>query len=124
MSKGFILLLMIFCHIVADYNLQGWLASAKQKSFWEENAPDPMYKYDYICALMTHSFAWTFMMMLPVFYIHGFSIDAVMAGVFTGNIICHFEVDNAKANDKIINLWQDQLIHLVQILATMLILVR
>ena len=38
---------MIFCHIVDDYYLQGWLASAKQKSWWETNAPDELYKNDY-----------------------------------------------------------------------------
>lgn len=30
--KIFILFTMIFCHIVDDYYLQGWLASAKQKN--------------------------------------------------------------------------------------------
>ena len=45
-NKIFILLLMIFLHIVDDYYLQGWLASAKQKSYWEQNAPDKLYKYD------------------------------------------------------------------------------
>ena len=64
------------------------------------------------------------MMMLPVFYIRGFAMDPMLVCVFTCNIIAHFEIDNAKANEKIINLWQDQLIHLVQILVTMLILVR
>lgn len=39
MNSIFLLLLMIFCHIVDDYYLQGWLASAKQKKWWEENAP-------------------------------------------------------------------------------------
>ena len=29
MNSTFILLLMIFCHIIDDYCLQGWLASAK-----------------------------------------------------------------------------------------------
>ena len=40
MNNVFIILCMIFCHIIADYNLQGWLVSAKQKSYWEKNAPD------------------------------------------------------------------------------------
>ena len=31
MNNIFLLILMIFCHIVDDYYLQGWLASAKQK---------------------------------------------------------------------------------------------
>ena len=44
MDEMFALLLMIFCHIVDDYYLQGWLALAKQKKYWQENAPDKLYK--------------------------------------------------------------------------------
>lgn len=44
MSKGFVYLLMIFCHIIDDYNLQGWLASAKQKEWWKKNAPEKLYE--------------------------------------------------------------------------------
>lgn len=39
MNNWFIFLLMIFLHIIDDYKLQGWLASAKQKKYWKENAP-------------------------------------------------------------------------------------
>ena len=63
--KILILFTMIFCHIVDDYYLQGWLASAKQKSWWEKNAPEKLYKYDYLAALFMHSFSWSFMIMLP-----------------------------------------------------------
>ena len=118
MGKLFILLLMIFLHIVADYNLQGWLASAKRKSFWEENAPDPQYKHDYICALIIHAFAWSFMIMLPVFYIHGFSMSPLLLELFLGNTAFHAMVDDSKANRKVLNLWQDQLFHMLQILIT------
>ncbi len=48
MSKLFILLCMIFFHILDDFHLQGWLANAKQKQWWKDNAPDNMYKYDYL----------------------------------------------------------------------------
>ena len=34
--KIVILFTMIFCHIVDDYYLQGWLASAKQKTWGGE----------------------------------------------------------------------------------------
>ncbi len=51
MGNVFVLLSMIFLHIVDDYYLQGILASMKQKSWWEENAPQRLYKYDYIVAL-------------------------------------------------------------------------
>ena len=60
-----ILLLMIFLHIVDDFYLQGWLASAKQKKWWEDNCPGEMYKHDWVISLIAHSFRWTFMILLP-----------------------------------------------------------
>lgn len=121
MNWIFIILLMIFCHIVADYNLQGWLASAKQKSYWQENAPDELYKHDYICALVMHSIGWTFMVMLPIAYIMSFNVNFLFVWIFLMNVIVHAVTDHMKANDKLINLWQDQLIHLVQIAVTAVI---
>ena len=118
MNNVFIILCMIFCHIIADYNLQGWLASAKQKSYWEKNAPDEMYKHDYICALVMHSFSWTFMIMLPLMYAVDFKVDSFFLFLFVINIFMHAIVDDLKANDKCINLWQDQLIHMCQIAMT------
>ena len=117
---------MIFCHIVDDYYLQGWLASAKQKSWWKQNAPNPLYKYDYLMALFMHSFSWSFMvMLLPTYYVFNsplttdFGLVAVqVVFVFVLNLIIHFETDNAKANKGKINLIQDQMIHMVQIFAT------
>jgi hypothetical protein len=123
--KFFILLAMVFCHIIDDYNLQGWLASAKQKVYWEQNAPDPMYKRDYIMALIMHSISWSFMMMLPVmvYQMHnGHSL--VMAFIFfVINTILHIQIDDMKANRKQINLVQDQLLHLLQIVLTWLVII-
>jgi len=121
MNWIFIILLMIFCHIVADYNLQGWLATAKQKSYWQENAPDALYKHDYICALVMHSIGWTFMIMLPIAFSMKFNVDGMFLWMFIANIIIHVIVDHMKANEKIINLWHDQLIHLIQIAITAVI---
>ena len=42
---------MLYCHILDDFCLQGILASLKQKSWWEENYPNKLYKYDYIISL-------------------------------------------------------------------------
>lgn len=123
MSKIFILLLMIFCHIVDDYYLQGWLASAKQKKYWEENAPNRLYKYDYIWALIMHSFSWSFMIMLPIAFVKGFVILSSFVWVFIFNIIIHAFTDDLKANQKKINLIQDQIIHILQIVLTFLVLV-
>ena len=122
MSKSFIFMLMIFCHIVDDYYLQGWLASAKQKKYWKDNAPDRLYKFDYIWALLMHSFSWAFMIMLPIAYVTNFSIPFMFVIVFITNILIHAFVDDLKANRKKINLIQDQTIHLMQIYFTFMIL--
>lgn len=118
MNVVFILLWMIFFHIVDDYYLQGWLASAKQKSYWQENAPGEMYKNDYIWALIMHSFSWAFMIMLPMAYYLQFNITYWFVIMFVFNVAAHAFTDNAKANWKLINLWQDQIVHIVQIIFT------
>lgn len=113
--------LMIFCHIVDDYYLQGWLVSAKQKKWWEENAPDSLYKNDYKVALLVHSFSWTFSINLPVLvYALFFQIlPTIILPYFillVANMIIHCIVDDWKANKLEINLIADQIIHLIQIL--------
>lgn len=124
MIKILLLLTMIFLHIVDDYYLQGWLASAKQKLWWEKNAPDRLYRHDYIMALFMHSFSWAFMIMIvPSLYILNYYADVNTASlhiilVFILNLIAHMTTDNQKANLKTINLIQDQLIHLAQIIWT------
>lgn len=120
----FILLSMIFCHIVDDYYLQGILASMKQKSWWNKNAPDKMYKYDYIVALLMHSFSWSFMVMLPVtiyVILCNLNLHTILIIIYIVNTIIHAIVDDLKANKLKINLIVDQSIHLVQILLTWLI---
>lgn len=122
-TKFLIFISMIFCHIVDDYYLQGWLASAKQKSWWDKNSPDKLYKHDYIAALFMHSFSWTFMMMLvPTIYIILFG-GRYYPLVFVVNLIIHMITDNLKANAKVINLCQDQLIHMIQIIGTFIVLI-
>ena len=115
-----IFLTMIFLHIVDDYYLQGILAQMKQKKFWKEQAPDELYKYDYIWALIMHAFSWTFMIMLPLIFVS--PISPAFYVMFVVNLAVHAYVDNLKANKHKINLWQDQLIHLAQIILTFIIL--
>lgn len=122
MNYNFVLLVMIFCHIVDDYYLQGWLASAKQKKYWEENAPDEIYRYDYIWALIMHSFSWAFMTMLPIAFIKSFKVDGVFFIAFIVNLVVHAFTDDLKANKRQINLWTDQLIHIAQIVLTSIFL--
>lgn len=121
MKMILILLAMIFCHIVDDYYLQGWLASAKQKSWWEKNAPEKLYRNDCIMALLMHSFSWSFMIMMPVIaylLIGGVGLREWIVIPYFVNMAIHCIVDDLKANKRRINLIQDQCIHLLQILAT------
>ena len=116
--KLFILLCMIFFHIVDDYYLQGILASMKQKSWWKNNSPDKLYKYDYLMALFMHSFSWAFMIMLPP-TVYTMIVGATWYPIlYVLNLCVHFYVDNLKANKMKINLIQDQCIHLAQIVVT------
>ena len=116
-----IILCMLFAHIVDDYYLQGILAKLKQKSWWQENAPNSMYKYDYIVGLFMHSFSWTFMITLP--FIITRTIDTLFILVFIINIIIHAYVDNLKCNKLKINLIEDQSIHIIQIIFTYIFLI-
>ena len=111
----FILLWMMFMHIVDDYYLQGWLASAKQKSWWEKNAPNKLYKNDYMMALACHGFSWAFMPMLPLAMSN---YSNWWIGFVVVNMIIHCFVDNLKANKLKINLITDQLLHVVQLLVS------
>lgn len=137
MGKMIVLLSMVFMHIVDDYYLQGILASMKQKSWWKEHYPQDMYKYDYLLALLMHSFSWAFCINIPV-VIYGYLIGNIWDGsiswgsnisialftvLFIINCITHSLVDNAKANKLKINLWQDQVIHLCQILITWAVMI-
>ena len=123
MNNLFLVLSMIFCHIVDDYYLQGWLASAKQKKYWQDNAPDKMYRHDYIWALLMHSFSWSFMVMLPIAFSLSFDVNVLFGIVFVSNVTIHAFTDNLKANKKKINLWVDQIIHLTQIVITAIIFI-
>ena len=119
--KLFILFVMIFAHIVDDYYLQRILASLKQKSWWEKQENyKPLYKYDYIVALIMHAFSWSFMISLPILYF-GFT-KWIMVAILSNTII-HGIVDDLKANKHKINLIMDQSIHIVQIVITWVLLV-
>lgn len=134
MSKIVFLLFLIAMHIFADYNLQGWLASAKQKEYWkkelhmdERRFDNSIYANDYKCALLTHCIQWAFHLMFIVllysYIIYNTCNIFYFLFVLVWNIYCHYIVDDKKANDLSINLIQDQLIHLLQIIFTWLIFV-
>lgn len=124
--NGILLLIgMLFLHIIDDYYLQGVLASMKQKSWWEKNYPNSLYKNDYIMALVEHAFSWTVMIHMPIIIysmVYNVEISSVIFVIlFFVNWVVHAMTDHVKANLLKINLIQDQLIHIVQIVGTWVI---
>lgn len=107
-----VLLCMIYLHLIDDYKLQGWLASAKCKSWWEQNSPDEKHKKDYIIALIEHSFMNSFMIHIPI-YIWCCKNFIVLTTTIIMATVFHILVDNMKANLKWINLIQDQILHIL-----------
>lgn len=122
MSKFFIFILMVFCHVVDDYYLQGILASMKQRQWWVDNAPKELYQHDYKVALVMHAFSWAFMIMLPIAVHMNFQPTLRFFVALAVNMIIHAFVDDLKANKMKINLIEDQTAHIVQIVITALLL--
>ena len=112
---------MCFCHIVDDFYLQGILGQLKQKKWWEENldlTKYSLYRYDYIAALLIHSFSWSFLVHLPIFILYisnSININLLIISLLI-NMILHSIIDNLKANKLKINLLIDQSFHLLQII--------
>lgn len=124
MSNIFIVVAMIFMHVLDDYVLQApCLCNLKQRSFWEKNAPDEQYKYDYIVALIMHALSWSFMIMFPCAFALDFNISWGFVFFVVLNTAIHALIDHIKANLKLINLWVDQAYHMVQIAGTFAVFV-
>ena len=122
MSIYFILATMIFLDIIDDYCLQApCLCDLKQKSFWEKNAPQKLYKNDYLCALLMHGLSWSFMIMLPIATVLTFNVSLNFFLMFIANAVFHATIDDLKANKYRINLWTDQLVHIGQIIVTFIL---
>ena len=122
MMNTYILILvsMIFCHVIDDYVLQSLcLVNLKQKSWWEANTSDQKYRHDYLVGLLMHSISWGFMIMLPIILITKGQLNWLWL-VYPVNVFIHAAVDHLKANKRILNLVEDQFIHLVQITITWL----
>lgn len=115
-----ILWLMILGHMVAEYTLQGWLADGKQKKWWDKQCGGIVfnkYRFDYIAALVCHGIYWSVVAFLPLYATEHW------AQIILPNALAHAVIDDFKANKGCLNLWQDQLLHLVQIVVAYIILV-
>lgn len=118
-----IFLCMIFLHIIDDFKLQGILADFKQISWWKKNAPDKLYKNDWVISLVIHCVSWAFLIMFPIMIWYNWEVPIWFPIVFVANTAIHFIVDHLKANCHKINLVQDQLSHFVQIIFTFTIFI-
>lgn len=116
-----LLYIMFLMHFIDDFCLQThWLSKGKQKEWWKDNAPDKMYKYDYIMALVCHSFEWAIMVFLPMSF-YGISVQSISICIVI-NALIHGIIDDLKANRHKLNLIQDQLLHFSQIIITYIII--
>lgn len=122
-----ILVLMLLCHIIDDFVLQPiCLSKLKQREWWIEeckkkNLDIQPYQHDYLMALFIHAMSWSIMIHLPLIPLNQIS-NTLFGLSLLFNTIIHMVVDDLKANVNLINLWQDQLIHLIQITLTYFIL--
>ena len=118
-----VLLLMVLCHIIDDFVLQPvCLSKLKQKSWWEANAPDDLYKDDYKVALFIHALSWSIMIHLPIIFLWPGVPGLVMCMTVFVNCLAHAWMDDRKANEKAVNLRTDQSFHLFQIFVTFIML--
>ena len=111
----FVFLILILLHIIDDFVLQPiCLSKLKQKSFWEPYVKDDeKYKFDYKVALVIHALSWAIMIHLPLMVI-GISEYGILFSVIINTII-HAWIDDEKANKLNITLFEDQIMHLIQV---------
>ena len=120
MNPIYIFFMMLFLHILDDFHFQGCLATLKQKAWWIAHFPDPMYKHDWIPALAAHVITWTMFIMLPCVIFMDVPVWLVVV-LFVVNCGFHFWIDDLKCNRMVLNLIEDQLLHISQITLTFLV---
>lgn len=132
MSMVKLFLLCLLGHFLSDFTLQGILAQMKQEQWWRDeiykwnqthrgnsSLDYSKYEYDWLCALNTHSCYWAILTFLPLLFITMNDTFIVLVVLING--ILHSIIDHMKCNLNKINLCTDQLFHIVQILATVII---
>ena len=120
MSCFILFVVMLVLHLLADFTLQGWFANGKHRVWWEQQCAKQgvdfsKYRYDYICALVSHSFFWAAVTFLPMIVMTNWPYDWLAVVFLTVQVIVHAVVDDLKANKFKLNLVQDQLVHVLQV---------
>lgn len=110
--------MMLFCHVIEDFHVQGLLANLKQAKWWNEHFDDFVpYNKDYIVALLIHGFEWSFFVHIPLMWFIGFT-PAICVSLFVNGLL-HSYIDDLKCNKEVTNLRQDQILHIVQIVISL-----
>lgn len=105
----------VLAHYIADYILQTpFIAKFKCKESWEKEYPDKLYKNDYKVVLWTHSLCWSIVTFLPLYLMIALPAWKYLI-IIVFQAYAHYIVDDAKANERLISLKADQIIHLIQI---------
>lgn len=132
MQAVLFLIVMLFLHVFADYNMQGIMASMKQKSWWVRQCRDGnvkwadlagKYKNDYKVAIAVHAFEWSFVVFLPLMILCFINLSywprfVIYLCLLVANTWFHAIVDDSKANKGQLNLIEDQILHLIQIVVS------
>lgn len=118
MNNGILLILIIFLHVLADFNMQGIMAQMKSKDYWKKY--DKKYQFDYVMPLIGHSFQWSFIVNLPItitaIYTGADCLEMFVCMSIIFHTILHAYIDTLKANDNKTTLIQDQFYHMLQLI--------
>ena len=127
-----LVLLVLLLHFYSDFNLQigAKLDSMKQKIWWRrqfkklkmDDVDAKHYGYDFKCALLIHAFVWSILTFAPLIYFTK-SVAGILAMV-AANTLIHAKIDDVKANEYLLNLIEDQAMHIVQIAGTLFLWYR
>lgn len=118
-----VFIFMILCHLIADYYLQGWLGTSKQKSWWESQKEyNENYKNDYKICLLCHSLEWSIIIHIPIIVYQGYCTGFGLLLLILFQTVVHYVVDDLKANKKTMNLVENQFCHFLQIIISYLLL--
>ena len=128
MNYNNVFMLMVLCHTIDDFVFQPIILSKlKQKQWWidtckEKGLDFSFYAHDYIAGLLIHAMSWSTMIMLPLILLNPENKWLILGWLI--NVAVHSYVDHLKANTYKLTLVNDQLIHILQIMITILIFVE
>ena len=115
MTEWYLLLpLMILCHIIEDFHIQGVMGDMKQASFW--NPYGEKYADDWKPVIILHGMEWAMLTSMPCLVMSWFDVPMWFVLVIVAMGLLHAYIDHLKANEGKINLITDQTLHMSQIM--------